>query len=360
MKLLFLGIIVLSMIAVGCTNMRVPENQIITEDKMNSKLDMADEDQIIATFGGGCFWCMEASFEPMTGVTKVISGYTGGEEKDAKYSLVGTGNTGHVEAVQVYYDPMKITYKQLLDHFWRQIDPTDEGGQFADRGSQYKTAIFYHSDEQKRLAQQSKKELEDSKRFDEPIATEIIKLQKFFEAEEYHQDYYKKAPLRYSAYASGSGRKGYIEEVWTKPDKEILKKRLTELQYKVTQEDSTERAFENEYWDNTDEGIYVDIISGEPLFSSKDKFKSGTGWPSFSKSLVDDNIIEKEDNSIIGKRTEVRSKYADSHLGHLFDDGPTGPRYCINSASLKFIPKGDLEKEGYGNFQVLFEENSSS
>jgi len=313
----------------------------------------------VATFAGGCFWCMVEPFDKRPGVKSVISGYTGGHVENPTYEQVCSNTTGHVEAVQITFDPNIMSYEQLVETFWQQIDPTDAGGQFNDRGESYQTAIFYHSEQQKQIAEKSKQDLEASGKFSKSIVTPILPAKAFYPAEENHQDYYKKQSFHYRLYKKGSGREDFIKKNWQpKLDKSELKKKLTPIQYHVTQENGTERPFQNEYWNNEKEGIYVDIVSGKVLFSSKEKYDAGCGWPSFTKPVDPHELKENMDTTHGMIRTEIRSNSSDSHLGHVFEDGPKesgGLRYCMNSAAMRFIPKDEMEKEGYAKYLYLFD-----
>jgi peptide methionine sulfoxide reductase msrA/msrB len=348
---------------------------------IGKKMDVISEykgETAEALFAGGCFWCTESDFEKLPGVVTVLSGYTGGDVKNPSYKEVSSGTTGHIEAILVVYDPSIVSYKKLVDHLWTVIDPTDDKGSFADRGFQYTSGIWYQTEEEKKSAELSKKEIEESGRFDAPIVTPILPAETFYPAEDYHQDYYKKNPIRYKYYRGGSGRDAFLKSTWekviepkaaeevappktsgyVKPSDEELREMLTALQYNVTQEEGTERPFKNEYWDNTEEGIYVDIVSKEPLYSSLHKYKSGTGWPTFDRPLEPENLVEKTDKKFFTTRTEIRSKSGDNHIGHVFTDGPedtTGLRYCMNSAALEFIPREDLKNRGYEQYVELFE-----
>lgn len=329
-----------------------------------------------AMFANGCFWCVEADFEKLEGVVSATSGYADGEGLNPTYEDYGA--RGFREVVEVAYDPNIVSYAQLVEHTLKHGDPTDGGGSFYDRGFEYSPAIYFETPDEESEARKVLTAVENKKIFEKPLAIALVQKSTFFSAEEYHQDYYVKNPVRYAYYRKGSGRDAFIEKHWgtdtkptpiasaqtatswrnfVKPSKEELVAKLTPLQYEVTQEDATEPPFKNEYDTNTAEGIYVDVVSGEPLFSSKDKFDSGTGWPSFIKPLVLENIVIHEDRSLFFLRSEVRSKRGDSHLGHVFNDGPKdrgGLRYCMNSASLKFIPKEKLADMGYAEFEAEF------
>ncbi len=307
-----------------------------------------------AVFAGGCFWCVMPPFQNLTGVAAVVAGYTGGHVENPGYELVLTGTTGHREAIEVAYDPAKVTYEKLLDTFLRTIDPTDSGGQFADRAESYRTAVYYADERQEETARRVLQKLGASGRFAAPIAVEALPLKNFYPAEDYHQTYTRDNPEKFSFYEHASGRAGFIADHWSKKaDDRLLGQSLTEEQYRVTQKDATEPPFSGQYYHNKEDGIYVDVASGEPLFSSRDKFDSGSGWPSFTRPIDQAAITERRDGSHGMERVEVRSLTGDSHLGHVFADGPkeaTGLRYCVNSASLRFIPKEKMAAEGYASY----------
>lgn len=306
-----------------------------------------------ALFAGGCFWCIESDFEKLTGVASAVSGYAGGEIENPTYK--NYSRHGCREAVEVSYDPTVVSYRALVEYLIKHSDPTDADGSFHDRGLQYAPAIYFDSDEEKEIAKKLIDTANAQHIYEKPLAIAVLPRVKFWPAEDYHQDYYKKNPIPYRLYRLGSGRDGFIKKHL---GDDILRAKLTPLQYKVTQKGGTESPFHNEYNDNHREGIYVDIVSGESLFSSSDKYDSGTGWPSFVKPISNEAVVLYEDRSFFGTRAEVRSRLADSHLGHIFEDGPAdrgGKRYCMNSAALRFIPREEMEEKGYGEYFKLFE-----
>lgn len=345
-----------------------------------------------AVFAGGCFWSMESAFSHCPGVHDVVSGYSGGHSKQPTYETYQAG--GHREVIWVQYDSSKVTYRGLVEFFLKHIDPLDRAGSFIDRGKNYSSAIYCADEEEAKLAKEVIQEIDRLRVFKKPITVPILPRQEFYPAEAYHQNYQATHPVEYAKYRATAGRDEYLLQVWgpamdqltlpgslptvatdenrlrevradnvrpwesfRKPPASELKKRLTKIQYRVTQASHTELAFSNPYWNHHEEGLYVDVVSGEPLFCSRDKFDSGTGWPSFVKPIASEYVESHEDRSDGTYRIEVRSAIAKSHLGHVFTDGPRergGLRFCINSASLRFIAKSELEKEGYSEFLPLF------
>ncbi len=308
---------------------------------------------------GGCFWGIEEYFQRIDGVYDVVSGYANGNTENPSYRDVIDGS-GHAETVHIQYDPKIIDLDTLLGYYFRVIEPTILNRQGNDVGVQYRTGIYYENEEDLAVIQEVIKR--EQEKHSDPIVTEVLKLDNFYLAEEYHQDYLQKNPYGYCHVDFGVLDEGPEIKVnpanYSKPSDDVLKETLTDAQYKVTQLNQTERAFSNEYFDNHDPGLYVDVVTGEPLFTSTDKYDSGCGWPSFVKPIEPDVVTEHTDTSFNMVRVEVRSRVGDSHLGHVFTDGPAdrgGLRYCINSASIKFIPLDEMEAEGYGKFIPLIE-----
>ena len=373
-----------------------------------------------AILAGGCFWCVEADFDKLPGVLDVVSGYSGGESDNPTYDDYADG--GHREVVKVTYDPTRVNFGGLVEWLIKHVDPTDAGGSFVDRGTQYAPAVYVENDVQRQTVADVVDAIDAMKVFPRAIDLKVEPRHKFWPAEEYHQNYHEKSWIKYKYYRRGSGRDPFVKQHWgdradrlelqtsrigsgggqvhggaatvgagggaddgassdgassdgapsdgasnddgadptprpwegfVKPSDGELRKRLTPLQYRVTQKDDTERPHTNEYAKNKRVGIYVDIVSGEPLFSSTDKYESGTGWPSFVKPIDPKFITTKIDRGWFQTRTEVRSAIADSHLGHVFEDGPRdrgGKRYCMNSAAMDFVPVEEMRKRGYGNY----------
>ncbi|EHR36869.1 bifunctional peptide-methionine (S)-S-oxide reductase MsrA/peptide-methionine (R)-S-oxide reductase MsrB [Facklamia languida] len=369
-KLLFLIVLSMTFLVTACTiNANMP-NQDEMKDEMSQKIDaiISQQQKKAANdnpndavdysksklktiyLAGGCFWGLEAYLEKVYGVADVVSGYANGKTENPTYDDVSHKNSGHAETVRVDYDPAIISLEKILDYYLRVVDPTSLNKQGNDRGPQYRSGVYY-TDETERTVIEERLGQEQEK-YQAKIVVEVEKLDNFYEAEDYHQDYLKKNPNGYCHIDLSKANEVIIDpSQYPKPSDEELKKQLTDIQYKVTQENDTEHAFSNEYWDNKDPGIYVDVATGEPLFTSTDKFDSGCGWPSFAKPIAKEVVTYHKDMSYNMERTEVRSRSGNSHLGHVFEDGPAelgGLRFCINSASIRFVPLEDMEEEGYG------------
>jgi len=392
-KNIFLAVILVALIPILVWSFGWYQGKVSPSEEDMSEV-MAGE--AVAYFAGGCFWCTESDFEKLGGVASAVSGYMGGDVDSPSYVQVSGGGSGHREVVKVTYNPNEVSYRRLALDLLKHTDPTDDGGSFYDRGHQYTSALYYQTEEEKSIAEAVVVEVDALGVFEKPIVTSVEPARTFWIAEDYHQDYYKKNPRQYQYYRTGSGRDAFIQSAWgdgmhddlfmeemmddmhdemldgdtlgmgdmgkswmtfQKPSETTLRNTLTDLQYYVTQKEGTETPFKNEYWDNHEDGVYVDVVSGEPLFSSTDKYDSGTGWPSFLKPLDYSFVTEHKDYKLFIPRTEIRSTYADSHLGHIILDGPIENdkiRYCMNSASLRFVLKKDLESEGLGEYLNLF------
>ena len=314
---------------------------------------------------GGCFWGLEAYLDKLHGVVYADVGYANGNTENPTYEQVCYSNTGHAEAVYVQYDPQRIQLATLLTYFFKVVDPTSLNRQGNDRGIQYRSGIYYKDPADKATIEQVV--AGEQKKYSAKIVTEVVPLRNYYVAETYHQKYLVKNPNGYCHIDLKSLDKdpmnkknvkekadkqpeSVVAKTYQKPSPEEIKSKLTELQYQVTQKDGTESPFNNEYWNNHEAGIYVDVVTGEPLFSSRDKFDSGTGWPSYTRPIAPEAVTVRTDKKLFMERVEVRSRVGDSHLGHVFNDGPVdkgGLRYCMNSASLRFVPLAKMAEQGY-------------
>lgn len=337
---------------------------------------------------GGCFWCVEADLEKLPGVIEAVSGYAGGTTENPNYDNYGAG--GHREVVEVTYDANRVSFEDILIVTMKTTDPTDDNGTFADRGDKYSAAFYYETEAEREIIENLIAEVDANGPYNKPLAIDVEARPTFWRAEDFHQDYYKGtlSALKYKFYRNASGRDDFIEEHWgqndhstelpwrtgataedtdgsvssaeagfwegyQKPADEVVKAALSDVAYRVTQKDGTERAGTSPLDKNYERGIYVDVLSGEPLFSSRDKFDSGTGWPSFTRPITNDAVTEHEDRKLFVVRTEVRSAIADNHLGHVFTDGPsdsTGLRYCMNGVALEFVPEAEMVERGYEDY----------
>lgn len=312
---------------------------------------------------GGCFWGVDEYFDRIDGVIEVVSGYANGTTENPSYEDVIYANTGHAETVSVTFDPEEIDLTDILLYYFKVVDPISLNRQGNDVGTQYRTGIYYEDENQVETIE--KVIAVEQKDYDQEIVVEVVPLEHFFEAEEYHQDYLKKNPRGYCTINLKEAETGVERddslgdsELYAKPSDKELKESLSPEAYSVTQENATDQAFTHEYDQLDEKGIYVDVVSGEPLFSSEDKYDAGSGWPSFTNPIKEDFLKEAKDPSLGTKRVEVRSKMADSHLGHVFNDGPResgGLRYCMNGSALRFVPFEDLEEEGYGDLLEIFD-----
>ncbi|MDO4272197.1 MAG: peptide-methionine (R)-S-oxide reductase MsrB [Eubacteriales bacterium] len=370
----YMGAVILAVVLTAITGYAAAQKDTKgSKDSLAMKEEHAminEENTNTIYLAGGCFWGIEAYIKKLPGVYETDVGYANGTTENPTYEDVCYNNTGHAETVKVVYDTSQITTKQLLDGFFKVVDPISVNKQGNDTGSQYRSGIYYVNEEDKAIADMAVEE--QKAKYKQEIATEVLPLDNFYLAEEYHQDYLDKNPGGY-CHIDLRQADDFIEEEgldmndlssqikpenYQVPEEKELKEKLTDIQYQVTQNNDTELPYSNEYADNFEKGIYVDVVTGEPLFSSEDKFESGCGWPSFSKPLIPEVVTENTDASFNMMRTEVRSRAGDSHLGHVFEDGPEelgGLRYCINSASVRFIPYEDLDKEGYGFLKQIFD-----
>lgn len=345
----------------GCT--KVEENKQTEVYDMNQVgIDTSyvkKEGVEVIYLAGGCFWGVEKLAQSISGVIDAVSGYANGSGVNPTYQAVCEGTTGFKEAVRVEYDPSVVSLETILYAYFSVIDPTMQNRQGNDIGTQYQTGIYYSDEEAMKTVE---KVVETVKARNSKFLVEIKPLSNFYEAEEYHQNYLDKNPSGYCHISNEEFekvKKMVVDpSLYKKPTVAEISENLTNTQFSVTQEKATEKAYNNEYDEFFEKGIYVDVVTGEPLFSSLDKYDSGCGWPAFTKPIDENTIIEDEDKSYGMIRTEVTSRVGNSHLGHKFDNDPTSPngvRYCINSAAMKFIPQGAMEKEGYGYLLGLFE-----